>query len=183
MDKTNKSIQTVCNIGRILSKVVMVCCIVGFAACLLGNVAMLLTDGSKYVIGNITIHGIAEAQESISKGTILAAMIGSMIICASQFIPAREGVKFFEHELALGTPFKAELADELKRLGIVTIISPLLGIILASTAVEVIANISGNVADIDFGNGASVGLGLVLLFISLLLRSASVQMQSDAVEA
>lgn len=183
MDKTNKTIQTVCNIGRILSKVVMVCCVVGFAACLLGNIAMLLTDGSRYVIGNLTIHGIAEAKDSISKSTVLAAMIGSMIICASQFVPAREGAKFFEHELALGTPFRTELADELKRLGIVTIVSPLLGIILASTAVKIVAEVCGNVADIDFSNGASVGLGLVMIFIALLLRSASSQMQSDVVEA
>ena len=57
--KTLNTIQTLSKIGKIFSKFIYICCIIGICGCAVGTVAMLIgTEVLK--IGGVSLHSILE---------------------------------------------------------------------------------------------------------------------------
>lgn len=169
MMKTLQTIQTLSMIGKVLSKMISIACIVGMAGCAVGVVAVSL-GGEVLKFGGMTLHGILEAEGSISIGTVWAAIAVGAILCLGEFFLSRMACRYFENELAAGTPFTVDGAKELLHLGISAIWMPLVTIILAQVARGVIAQCMEKVAPFDLSGYGSVALGVALLVASLLCR-------------
>jgi len=171
MNNTQKTIQTLSQVGRILCRIVFICCIVGGVGCLLGIIGLAaIPEGFK--IGGTTIHGLIEQSAEISLGTCYASMTAGIILCAGEAVLAKIAEAYFTHELAAGTPFTFEGAAELKRLGICTICIPIGTHIVAAIVYGIFKLAMDNVqsADLSAFDSGSIGLGIMFLIMGLLCR-------------
>lgn len=167
--KTLKTIQTLSKVGKIFSKIVTVCCVIGVIGCAVGSVAMLI--GMKAVkIGGRTLESILSTEAGVYTGTIWAAIAVGAILCIGEFFVAQMACRYFDHELQAGTPFTADGAKELLHLGISCIWIPIVALVLAQVAQEVIAHFMANVELIAIDGYQHVGLGVVFIVTSLLCR-------------
>ena len=83
--KTLKVIQTLSKIGKILSRIVFVCCVVGFCGCIIGIVSLGL-GGEVFKLGGVTIHSIIESHSHISMPAFYTAMAVGMVLCAAETV-------------------------------------------------------------------------------------------------
>ena len=167
--ETLRTIQVVSKIGKILSKIVMICCIVGFCLCIAG---ILGVAGGEEILkfGGITLKGLIRSTEGLNEGTLYAAMAAGMALCAGESVLAGFAARYFSHELAAGTPFTFEGAKELLRLGILGICIPIASQILADIIYAVIDGFFAGAADLSLEPYSSVSLGVMFLLMSLLCR-------------
>lgn len=167
--KTLHTIQTLSKIGKVFSKIVSICCIVGFCGCAVGMIAMLV--GAETIqLGGITLQGILETEAGISVGTIWAATVVGMILCIGEFFVSRMAYRYFDNELKAGTPFTVEGAKELLHLGISTIWIPLVSMILAQVVQGTFSQLMKDVEKLSLEDFDSVAMGVVFLIVSLLCR-------------
>ncbi len=167
--KTIDTIQTLSKIGKILSKIINICCIVGFCVSLVGIFA-LSVGAETLKLGGVTLHGIIEAEAAVGIGTISAVIAAVMILCIGEFFVSRMAYRYFENELKAGTPFTLEGAKELLHLGISVIWIPIVTTVLAEVARAVIVQFSGAVEKLSFDGFDSVALGVMFIFMSLLCK-------------
>ncbi len=168
--KTLGALQKLSKIGKILSKIVAICCIIGAIGCLVGIVSLLTTGFAEYSIGGITLHGLIENSAKISIGTLYAVMNVGLILCIGEAVIAKLAEKYFKNELAAGTPFTFEGAEEMMRLGI-CIIGVSLGTAIAAPIVYAIINhYHAIVGEMDFNGAAQVGTGIAFIITSLLCK-------------
>ena len=167
--KTLKKIQKLSKLGRILSKIVFIFCIIGIVGCAAGIVGLtFIPDG--YTIGKITIHSVVEKSEDISTGTCYAAMATAIIFCAGEAVLAKIAEKYFIHELEAGTPFTFDGAKEMLRLGVCTVCIPIISSIAAAIAYGIIYASFDSVEKADLSNTVSIGLGIMFIVMSLVCR-------------
>ncbi|MCI6433815.1 MAG: hypothetical protein MR828_03435, partial [Clostridiales bacterium] len=76
--------------------------------------------------------------------------------------------RYFRQEQADGTPFTKHGADQILRLGIRTIVLPLVAAILAAIVCELFGSLQS--ASRDWGNLNSVTMGIALILASLIFR-------------
>ncbi|MGN1000022.1 MAG: hypothetical protein ACI4PO_10760, partial [Faecousia sp.] len=88
---------------------------------------------------------------ALTDGTLLAFALG-----------------YFKTEQADGTPFTKRGADQILRLGIRTIVLPLVAAILCAIVCEILGVPQNAVR--DWGNLNSLGMGIVLILASLIFR-------------
>jgi len=178
MSKTLSTIQKLARLGRVLSRIICVCCIVGGIGCLVGITTLIGLSHSTVQIGGLTIHELIEKNAELSMGTLYTTMTVGMILCLFESILARYARCFFDCELSAGTPFDTEVADRLFRLGVRAIVLPLIGIILAAVAYAVMNHYFADVCDMHLDNFTSVGLGLGFMVVSLLCRLGAEQAET-----
>lgn len=177
--KTNtlETIQKLAKAGKILSKIVFICCLIGVIGCAVGGLAMAfipkeLTFGNVHVIG---IGGLIEKNSGVAMGNIYAAVLCGAVAAGAECMLAYFAGRYFENELEAGTPFTFEGAAELKKLGIRTIVIPIAAIVAAEIVRAVLAHYMPGVRELPYDNGVSVGLGIMFLVGSLLCRYGAEQ--------
>ena len=167
--KTLTILQTLSKIGKILSTIVFVFCIVGGALCIAGILGLaIIPEGVK--IGGVTIRGLIENNSGYSIGTIYALMSSGIIFCAGEAVLAKFAQRYFENELKAGTPFTFDGAKELIRLGVLAICIPAGTAILASIVYGVFKLLAKDVAAFDLHDSVSIGMGLMMIIGGLLCR-------------
>lgn len=166
--KTLKTIQTLSKIGKILSKIIYICCIVGFAGCVVGIIAMII-GGQTAKLEGISLHSILQTEANVAEGTIWSAIVVGLIFSVGEFFLARMSYRYFENELKIGTPFSKEGAKEMFRLGISAIWIPLATLILAQISQEIFANLM-EVEKLDLDGFESVSLGVMFIVMSLICK-------------
>lgn len=167
--KTLETIQTLSKIGKIFSKIIFICCIVGLCGCGVGLMALLIgADVVKF--GGLTLHSILEVEAGISTGTVLASITAGAILCIGELVVSRMAGAYFEKELAAGTPFTFDGAGELLHLGIRLIWIPIVTVVLAQLTHGVIDQFFTNVEKLDLDGYTSVGLGVMCILMSLLCK-------------
>lgn len=166
MEKSLKTIQTLAKIGKILSKIVYICSIVCGCICLVGLICLPLGGGVILKIGGVNILGLADTELSGGVKAACSAMAGSMLVCAGEAVLAGFAVKYFKNELSAGTPFTKDGADELKKLGILTIIIPICSTLLAN----IVCAILSSAKDVSFSNEGTIALGVMFIVTALLCR-------------
>lgn len=167
--KTLNTIQTLSKIGKIMSKIVYVCCIVGICGCAVGTVAMLV--GEKAVkVGGVTLHSLLQNEAGVNEGTIWAAIAVGMILCIGELFVSRKAFRYFANELTAGTPFTTDGAKELLHLGISVIWIPIVTAVLAEVAQEIIAHFMENTLRVELNDFDSVAMGVMFIIMSLLCR-------------
>lgn len=176
--KTLNTIQTLSKIGKVLSKIIYICGIIGAVGCAVGMISLPFTDTEILKIGDVTIHGFIADHSDIELNSLYPFMTGVMVICIGQAVTAKFAERYFAHELTAGTPFTLTGAKELLRLGIVTICVPLGTQILAHIVSDIIAEIIDCGEVFKLNDIDSVALGVMFIVMSLLCRyGAEVQTQ------
>ena len=166
---TLKTIQTLSKIGRILSKIVYICCVVGFCICIVGIISLGL-GGEVFKLGSVTIHSIIESHSHMSMPALYTAMAVGIVLCAAEAVLSKFAEIYFKNELADGTPFTMRGAKELMRLGILTISIPLGMVIVCSIGVAIADNFFPEIEKLSYDGYASVGLGVMMILLSLFCR-------------
>lgn len=165
-----ETIQTLAKIGRVLSKIVYICCIIGVAGCVVGMVSLPFADTGVLKIGGMSIHGLIANRSGMEPRGLYPLMTGAMIVCIGQGITAAFAQHYFKCELAAGTPFTLDGARELLRLGILTVCVPLGALILAQIASAIVTELVGCGETFKLDGIDSVALGLTFMVMSLLCR-------------
>lgn len=177
--KTLNTIQTLSKIGKVLSKIIYICCIVGFCGCVAGIIAMLI-GGQAVKITGVTLNSILQTEAGTGQGTIWAAIAVGMLLCLGEFFVSRMAYRYFTNELTAGTPFTLNGAKELMHLGISTIWIPIVSIILAQVAQDIIVNLSGNAEVIALDDPSdNIILGITFIITSLLCRYGAELIQNN----
>ena len=167
--KTLETIQILSKVGKVLSKIIYICCIVGLCGCGVGLVALCIgADVVKF--GGLTLHSILEAEAGISTGTVLASVLAGAILCVGELVVSRMACRYFENELAAGTPFTFDGAKELLHLGIRLIWIPIVTVVIAQVSHGIIDQFFTNVEKLDLDGYTSVALGVMCILMSLLCK-------------
>lgn len=172
MNNSLSKIQKVSKAGLVLSKIVLWCAYMGLISCALILVVQLFVGNAKIVGDSSIVLDMIKDKSKLSIGSIYAALTIGIIMCITKIIHARLEVKYFDAEIKAGTPFKLELVEQLRKLGIQTIVIPLIGVILSNVAYEIFKHFFVNISEMDISNSQSIGLGIVYLVISLLCKAA-----------
>ena len=168
--KPLNTIQTFAKIGKVLSKIVFIFCIVGFVGCIAGIIGLAVGGEEVLHIGDLTIQGLIEKGADISVATFYASMAVGIVFCVAEAVLSKFAEKYFKNELADGTPFTFRGSKELKRLGILTIAIPLGAISICSIGVAIAGHFFTGIKDVSFSDYASVGLGIGMILMSLVCR-------------
>lgn len=175
-----QTIQTLSKIGKILSKIVFILCIIGASCCAVGMASLPFADTGIFKIGGVSIHGLIVNRAGIDLIVLYPALTEAMILCIGHTVLAKFAEIYFVHELTAETPFTLEGAKELLRLGILTACLPLGCLIVA----EIISSIMASALRCDhlfkIKGDSSVALGVVFMITSLLCRcGAELQAQKQ----
>ncbi|MCQ2442103.1 MAG: hypothetical protein MJ077_03090 [Oscillospiraceae bacterium] len=170
MEKSLKTLQILAKIGKVFSKIVWICCLVGTVGCIIGIAALAAGVSNTLKIGDVTIHGIIEQEADMSLGTMYTSMVMGMLLCIGEGVLAKFADRYFTHELADGTPFTFRSASEMKRLGILTICIPLGTMMIADIVYNIMNVQMQNVADMHLDDYESIGLGVAFLIMSVVFR-------------
>lgn len=165
--KTLKTIQTLSKIGKVLSRLMFIFCIVGLCGCIVGILSMAL-GAPALKFGGVTLESILNTEAEVTVGTVYAALAVSMILCAGEAVLAKFAEYYFKRELADGTPFSIDGAKEMQRLGILTICIPIGTQIVAEIVHAVMEQTMQGVAPLQLDNAGSVALGIMFIVMSLI---------------
>ncbi len=167
--KTLRTIQTLSKVGKILCKIIFIFSLIGGIGCILGIVGMAgIPQGFK--IGGVTIQNMIETSAEISIGSYYAAMGAGIVLCSGEAVICKIAEQYFKKELEAGTPFTLDGAKRMLRLGIYTICIPIGTTALSAMIYEIMKHVFNDVADKDFSNSVSVGLGIMFIITGLLCR-------------
>ena len=167
--KTLKTLQSLSKLGKVLSTIVFILCIVGAAMCAVGIPCLALIPEEGFRLGDMTIKGLVEKGE-LSVSTCYATMACGIILCAGEAVLAKFAQRYFTNELKAGTPFTFDGAKELMRLGILAICIPIGTSIVAGICYGIFKLVMPDVGDVEMHSGVSVGLGIMMIVASLLCR-------------
>ena len=179
--KSLKIIQVLAKIGRILSKIIFIFCIIGFCGCAVGLVC--LGVGLATVrFGGFTLEGVIEEYASMSMSNVFGAMVLGMIYCAAEAVLSKFAEIYFRNELTDGTPFTHRGAKELLRLGILALAIPTASSILCAIATAIASRFDPAMKDLSYSAFGSFGLGIMMIFTSLICRYGADQNEAKTEE-
>lgn len=169
--KSLATIQKMAKAGKILSRLVFILCLIafGFGAALLILFAQAgqttLPDGSNFAAllrmeGNVTLE------------VLYAYFTVILLFSAGEAVIAKFAEHYFKRELTDGTPFTQGGADEMKRLGILTIC---ISIGTQCVAAIILSLVLGDqrtqtTAASSWSNAGQLFYGIAFLIVSAILR-------------
>lgn len=161
------TIQKTFHVFQILTKVAMILCFVGAGLCLLG-----LLCGVVWYCGG-TVVGADQAalyRLTASNGLreVIAACLTGFILTLTDGVLFAFVMRYFMAEQADGTPFTQQGAVRIRRLGIRTIVFPMVAAILCAIVCS-LCDLPRNTGG-DWNNFSSVALGVGLILTSLIFR-------------
>ena len=163
--KNQKIIQIVAKIGKILSQIVFVCCIVAASLCTLALLSLILMPG-------IDITSLIMEETNINTETIYVSLIVAVIVSGSEIYIALRLKRFFAHELEVMHPFTHELASELKNVAWITIIINLIVNLVCNLGISIARLVNSQIKDLDV-SPVSIGFGITLLIVAFLCDYAA----------
>ena len=164
----SKSLNTIQKCAKIFHRLVRVGVVLSIVGSVLGLAATMLwirwntapTDGSA---------AMEQFMQLIRQGNYhqtLAALMAETIACAFAVPLLWNAHRYLSRELADGTPFTDEGATQLRRLGVLTIVLPILCIVLQAIPYSAFDLPCPDGLD----NGGSVMLGVVLILVFVVFR-------------
>lgn len=168
MSKSLKTVQTICKVCKVLAEIAFVIFVVIVALMLAvaiftgtGKLDALLSSGALDLDEMLQQYGATQEY-------VTAVLVCMTIIIAAEAVVAKFINVYFKHELKAGTPFTFEGAKEMLRLGIITIAVPVGASLAATIVFDIMA--AGSGLDSEFNFEISLGMGLVFLALSPLLK-------------
>lgn len=165
--KSLQTIQKTFGVFQILTKIAM---ILSFVWAGLAATGMLC--GIVWYHGGIVVGANQDMLYKLTETGGLTEMIGNLL--ADTILALTDGIllafalRYFKAEQSDGTPFTKHGAERIKRLGIRTIVLPLVAAILIAVVCSVFHLPKDAVG--DWSNLNSVGMGIVLILASLIFR-------------
>ncbi|MGN0292802.1 MAG: hypothetical protein ACI4D3_02225 [Lachnospiraceae bacterium] len=163
-----KSLQTVQETFRVFQILTKIAMILSFVWAGLAGLGMLC--GIVWYGGGTVVGADRELIYFLTETGGLKEMIG--VLLADTMFALTDGIlfalalRYFREEQAVGTPFTEHGAVQIRRLGIYTIVFPLVSVILAASMYAVF-DLPHN-AGSDWSNLSSVTMGIILILSSLL---------------
>lgn len=173
MEKTLHTIQKFAKVGKVLSTIIFVICIVAAALCVVGAICWQAFGNFEYTaLGGVTISGIVNAEE----GGVVTACAAGFVLLLGEIILAKSAQKYFKRELKAGTPFTLSGAKELMRLGVKTIVIPVASYIAAAIMWYIMRQVF-QMGGGEFDQDITINLGLGIMFMigSLLCKLGAQQ--------
>ena len=167
--KTLQTIQTISKIGKIISKIVFICCVVGFCLCVVGIVGLAL-GVSVMQFGGVSLESLLQYEADMSTGTLYASVICGAILCAGQAVLAKFAQRYFERELKDGTPFTLDGALQLLRLGVLSIGIPVAVQVAAQITQKIVVRLFTDVEPLDADPAVSLTVGALVIVLALVCR-------------
>ena len=166
--KSLKIIQTLAKIGRVVSKVVFICCIVGFCGCAFGIISLAL-GAAAFQFGGVAVRGLIEKNAEMSMAALYASMAVGAVVCAAEAVLSKFAEVYFVHELADGTPFTLRGSKELLRLGIINVAVSLGMGTVCGAGLALASLLYPELKEVEAGF-SSFGFGIAMIVLSLFCR-------------
>lgn len=165
--KSLQTIQKTFGVFQVLTKIAMILCFVWAGLALVGMLCGIVWLNGGNVVGadpalltSLTeTNGLLEMTGLLLAETIMALTDATLLAFAFQYL---------RREQSDGTPFTTQGADQIRRLGIRTIVLPLVAAILIAVIYGVF-DLPQNAAH-DWSNSSSVATGITLILASLIFR-------------
>lgn len=165
--KSLQTIQKAFGVFKVLSKIGMILSFVWVGLIALGLLCGIVwfTGGSVYGADQALIQALTETGG-------LTEMIGELLV--DMLLALTDGVllvfayRYFKSELADGTPFTQQGADQIFRLGILNIVLPLVVAVVCTLVYEVTGLSEGTVS--DWSNLDRLTMGIFLILTSFVFR-------------
>lgn len=165
--KSLQTIQKIFHVFEILTKIAMILSFVWA-----GPAALGLLCGTVWYHGGMVVGADRELLYSLTVTSSLTEMIG--VLLTDTIWALTDGVllifalRYFRAEQADGTPFTKRGAEQIKHLGIRTIVLPLVAAILTAVVRELFGLLQN--AGADWDNLSGLTMGIVLILASLIFR-------------
>lgn len=165
MKSALSTIQSLHKLGRILSRIYFLLSIfiVIFSPSFF---IVLVTNGSI----RENIDAFLSSKTGYSVTTLYGVCTTLFITSFGEFFLSRKAEDYFKSELEYGTPFSLQNALKLKKLGIATIIIPLVTHSLSALAYYLISQNMDGMAPFEFHMTGSFALGIMFILTSLLCK-------------
>lgn len=163
--KSLNTIQKTFRVFRILSKAAMILSFVWAGLTVMG-----LLCGIVWYVGGTVIGANQEGLLALTTTGTLLQMMG--VLLTDMVFALTDGVlfwfayRYFRQEQADGTPFTQRGADQIRKLGVRTIVLPLVAVIVSGVLDQVFHLSRAAVGD----NLSSITMGIVLILASLVFR-------------
>ena len=163
--KTLQTIQKTFHIFQILTKIAMILTIVGASFCALGALCAVTwyAGGTVFSLFGTPVPMFAESAEL---GRMMAMLLSEMVVLIANAVLLGLAGHYFKTEQADGTPFTADGANRVKRLGIHCIWLPIVATVIAT----VILKCFGADGSVELTNLPGIATGIVLILASLIFR-------------
>ena len=163
--KSLTTIQKTFHVFKILAKVAAILSFVWAGLCVLGLICGALWYSSGTLSGAVS-DAIFSVTSTGSLYQMIGVLLGDLVFALTDGLLFLFSYRYFRQEQADGTPFTVRGAEQIKRLGIRTIVMPLVAVILAA----VFYQIFGVQEPASWSNLSSITMGIVLILASLVFR-------------
>ncbi len=168
--KTLETVQTLSKVGKIFSKIIYVCSLVGAIICAVAIAGLPFSDKGLFKIGGVSVYGLVAAGDNVNVDSLYAPIAEIMIFLIGQVVPAKFSQKYFENELTAGTPFTFDGAHELLTLGVLTLAISTGSVVLAKIIGSVIIKAVGCGEMYELDIDSSIMCGVMLIAVSFICK-------------
>lgn len=163
--KSLQTIQKLFKVGKIITQIVYVCCIVGVIGCIIGLVGLGIVDGANVQVDGSLAVVLIEKETGITIAELYAVMGIAIFALICEFYVTRKCLKYYRCEFEAGTPFNLDCAAQLKKIGILEIVLSLVVAAVSAIVREifVLQSMKFTINISDRGNSATWGIGLLVL--------------------
>lgn len=165
--KSLETVQKTFRVFQTLTKIAMILSFVWAGLAALGLLCGIVWNGGGAVIG-ADRELLYTLTETNGLAQLIAVLLGETIMALTDGTLLAFAYGYFKAEQADGTPFTHSGADQIKRLGIRTIVLPLVAVIVIAVVFAVfdVPQPAGS----DWSNLSSVSTGIVLILAGILFR-------------
>ena len=181
--KSLKTVQKLAKAGRIISTIVFVFAVIGFAACAVCAVIAGAVGDRAIELLTDAVEKYGEKEITVTLEYLLTSLICGAVICAAEAVLAKFAEHYFKRELSDGTPFTFGGAAELKRLGLLAIFIPIGAYAAAGIVYGIMKLTYPELNEVSYSNGGTIMLGVMLLVGSCLCKLGAEQAERNAAPA
>ena len=162
-----RTIQKIFQVFKTLSKIGMIASFIWAVFTAIGLLCGVIWHSGATVTGPCQ-EALLSLALTGSLNQIMGDLLSDMVFALADGILLLSAFRYFRQELADGTPFTQSGAEQIKRLGLCTIVLPLAAAILSAVFYEVFA--LPQAALVDQSNLSSITLGIVMMLAPLIFR-------------
>lgn len=170
MESTLATIQKFAKVGKILSKIALVMSIVGLVSI---SFIIAATVASNFLPDDFkedVIYKFIEEKSYLSIGDLYISLAIGLIESIGLCIVSKYSNRYFKNELEVGTPFTLDGAKEILRLGIISLVVPLVTGTLCSAVYEIMKRVSEEITDPKLKFGIPAVMGISFIFLSFVFK-------------
>lgn len=168
MKSALSTVQSLHKLGRILSQLYFVLSIISLVLSFAAPIVLLNAPDLRESIDTFLIN-----KTSYGVTTLYGVCSTIFIFAFGEIFVSRKAVDYFKSELEYGTPFSKQNAEKLKRLGIMTLIIPIVTHTLAAVTYNILSDNLAGMAPFKFHMTGSIVLAFMFIIASLLCKSGA----------